>query len=602
MKNLTTSKHSTVLDTDTKKNNTKNTRWFRISAEKTALPEFDQLLNHYWGGSERRITRLTIRIIAVNSLALVMLLLGIFYLGQYQSNLIEAKLETFKTKVDLVSVALSEGAIENQQKSLLTTSKTSKTKIQLSYKKAQSMIKRFSLTMNQHILLFDDNGELIIDSKKLEKPNDNVNIAAFNLEEKTLNSIQILKKMAHSIIKLIPDQRILPTYQPINSTQANDYPDAARAIKGEESVSAWYSEDDNIFLTASTPLIYKGQLLGVILLTKDGKDIKKDISEVWFNVLITFLITSVFTILLSIYLSGTIAHPLKKLARSVEGVRKGKLNYTDIPDMSSRHDEIGELSIALRLMTEALWDRMDSIEGFAADVAHELKNPLTSLRSAVETVSIVKKKSDHKKLIDIILHDVERMDRLISDISNASRLDAELSREELNKIDLKQLLNKLLNVYKTPLERKKTSNEKWGNNVTINKISLLLSSNTDNEINVWGLEGRLEQVFQNLISNALSFAPENSSVKIKVIEKSSHITIIVEDEGTGIPKNDLNNIFEKFYSQRPKHEDYGKHSGLGLSICKQIITALGGNIFAENIKDNADNITGARFTVILNKA
>ena len=250
-------------------------------------------------------------------------------------------------------------------------------------------------------------------------------------------------------------------------------------------------------------------------------------------------------------------------------------------------------------MTAALYRRIEASENFAADVAHELKNPLTSLRSAVETASVVKKKSDRDKLMGIIMHDVERLDRLISDISNASRLDAELSREALQKVNLRSLLNNLVDAYKGPLDREDIR-DSWDNSVKIEGVTVTLSSETDRDIYIWGLEGRLEQVFQNLLTNALSFSPKRSKIVIHVTQKRKRAVITFEDEGPGIPENKLETIFERFYSQRPQHEAYGKHSGLGLSICMQIITALKGDMFAENVKNESGKITGARFTVILN--
>jgi two-component system sensor histidine kinase ChvG len=292
-------------------------------------------------------------------------------------------------------------------------------------------------------------------------------------------------------------------------------------------------------------------------------------------------------------LAGLIGHPLRKLARAAERIRASKGQDVTIPDMSHRRDEIGELSMALRDMTQALHDRMESIESFAADVSHELKNPLTSLRSAVETVSIVKSEEDRKKLLDIILHDVQRLDRLITDISKASRLDVELARDEMEEVDVRQLLENIVSGHKTPMER-------TGDHTDVHfPIKLDIPRNKD--LVTMGNYGRLTQVFENLISNALSFSPEDGVVTIRAIPSKDQIIIEVEDEGPGIPESKLEDIFERFYSERPKTEEYGKHSGLGLSITKQIISAHGGDIYAENVKAG-NQVTGACFTVILNAA
>jgi two-component system sensor histidine kinase ChvG len=585
--NLIKSRRSTASGTATAKN---HKRWFYLGTRRADLPEFDHILDLYWGGPERRITGLTVRIIGVNAIALIMLMVGTLYLGQYQNNLIEAKLETFKAEVDLVSAALSEGAIEPAQgpdgvKNVLVPDE------------AQRMVRRLSQTMQNRIMLFDEQGTMIADSRELTGADG----TGGEPPRRTFQSVQVLKDMAGFILKLLPDQQVLPVYPVIDSTSASDYPDADDALQGHGSMSAWNSRSGNVFLSTATPLHKDKQMAGVVLLTREATDIKRGVGEVWINILKVFGATLVATTLLSIYLSGVIASPLRKLANAAEGVRRGKANYADIPDLSDRHDEIGELSIALREMTQALWDRMDSIEGFAADVAHELKNPLTSLRSAVETAFLVKEKADREKLLQIIMHDVDRLDRLISDISRASRLDSELSREALHSVNLKAVLHSLLDAYKDPLKRKNDDRRFWATQVEANNIRVRLDCSSTEEIHVWGLEGRIAQVFENVLSNALSFTPSGGLVDIYVVPQARHVKVTIEDQGPGIPPGKLETIFERFYSERPEHEGYGRHSGLGLSICRQIVAALGGEIFAENATDAHGKITGARFTVILGK-
>jgi two-component system sensor histidine kinase ChvG len=300
------------------------------------------------------------------------------------------------------------------------------------------------------------------------------------------------------------------------------------------------------------------------------------------------------TVMLSIYLSGLISRPLQRLAFAAEAVRQGKGRYIEIPDMSHRNDEIGDLSLALRDMTYALFNRMDTIERFAADVAHEIKNPLTSLRSAVETVSRIKDEDNRKKLMDIIQHDVQRLDRLISDISSASRLDAELSRDEMGKVELGPLMYRLRDAYKKPLKR--GADEHDGDDT---KIALDMPEETG--LTVKGNSDRLAQVFGNLLSNALSFSPEDGRVFVRVSVQNDTIMVQVDDQGPGIPENKLQTIFERFYTERPQHEGYGNHSGLGLSISKQIVEAHSGQLWAENLRGDDGNIKGARFNVVLPK-
>ncbi len=593
-----------MSDTNTKKN--RRNRFF--SAIRHAPPqgskELDQILDLYWGGSERRITGLTLRIIAVNAIALVILMLGVLYLGQSQNNLIEAKLETFQAEIELVSAAISEGAVievPTKPASILDAPGTQK---QLDKDQATKMMRRMSKTMNKRIRLFANDGSLLADSHQLTGPGGVIQIVDLEPVDHSLYSIQIIKDVTTFIISFLPDRRILPRYPEIEITTAKQSSDAQNALNGRVSLSAWANKENRIILSAAAPIIIENEIMGGVLLTRLAKDIEEGIIDVWWDILRVFLGTLLVTILLSIYLSGAIARPLKRLARAAERIRSGHLSGDEIPDLSYRHDEIGELSIVLKDMTQALWQRMDSIERFAADVAHELKNPLTSLKSAVETAAIVKKKSDHEKLMNIIKHDAERLDRLITDISNASRLDTELSREAYEPTDIRKILHNLLDIYQNPLDRQKPFTK---DHVTVNlpqdDINIILDIQADDEdLNVYGIEVRLSQVFQNLLNNALSFSKPHSNIKIQASVRLNAIVITIEDEGRGIPENKLESIFERFYSERPDHEDYGRHSGLGLSICKQIIDAHSGRIFAENRKDLSGSILGAKFTVILTRA
>jgi len=555
----------------------------------------------YWGGPERRITGLTVRIIAVNAVALLFLLLGVLYVGQYQTSLIEAKLEAFGAEVELVAAAIAEGTISSYEKPSISPFAEPEIITNLNPAQARRMVRRLSSKMQQRIYVFDNEGHLVADSHNLVGEDGTIEIAPLEPIEETYYQATVLKNMIRFIMDLMPDRKVLPTYPETRSKNIQKYPDAYKAIKGGISISAWNDKNKDIFLSAAAPLTLGESIFGVVLLTKKGSDIEADIDEVWFNILKTFAVTLIVTILLSIYLSGVIARPLKKLANAADSVRKGKASFDQIPDLSGRHDEIGDLSVVLRDMTRALSERMDTIERFAADVSHELKNPLTSLRSAVETANIVKKPKDREKLMGIIMHDVERLDRLISDISNASRLDTELSREQFERINLRIVLNNLIDMYKNPLDRKQIGqDDNWQNEVEHKGIKIILNAHSNTDIFVWGLEGRITQIFENLLSNAISFSPEGSIIEITVTPLRNRVTITMEDQGPGIPENKIETIFERFYSERPEHEAYGAHSGLGLSICRQIMEAMGGQISASNIIGPTGEVTGACFTVILN--
>lgn len=388
----------------------------------------------------------------------------------------------------------------------------------------------------------------------------------------------------------------LPSYPERITTDFFYFPDTQAALSGTVTSTAWYKENGHIILTAAAPIQKIKQVMGVTLLIRDGTELERSIADVRVNVFRVFLGSLGITVMLSIYLSGLITKPLQRLARAAESIRRGKGRDIEIPDMSGRNDEIGELSIALHDMTQALWDRMDTIERFAADVSHEIKNPLTSLRSAVETARRVDNDESRKKLMDIIQHDVKRLDRLITDISSASRLDAELSREEMQEVDLVALLYSLRDAYKKPLSRTKEGDS------SDEDTSIRLDFAENTKILVRGNEDRLAQVFGNLLTNALSFSPEDGTVDVHILEENGQILIRVEDQGPGIPENKIETIFERFYTERPNHEDYGAHSGLGLSISRQIIEAHDGRIWAQNLYNDAGEITGARFNIVLNAA
>jgi two-component system sensor histidine kinase ChvG len=321
------------------------------------------------------------------------------------------------------------------------------------------------------------------------------------------------------------------------------------------------------------------------MVSTDGREIEDAPRRVRLGILKVFAVAAAITTLLSLYLAGTIARPIHRLAEAADRVRRSPGRQVAIPDFGRRKDEIGDLAEALRDMTNALWQRMDAIEHFAADVAHEIKNPLTSLRSAVETVARVEDPVQQKKLMSIILDDVQRLNRLITDISDASRLDAELSRAEGERIDLARLLQALADLHE--------------NTIGPEGPRLLLDVADRQSLEVMGIESRLVQVLRNLVANAVSFSPPGGRIRLACGRQGDMVRILVEDSGPGIPPGKLEAIFERFYSERPKAEKFGAHSGLGLSISKQIVEAQGGRIWAENIQDVLGEILGARFVILL---
>jgi len=539
---------------------------------------------------------LTVRILAVNIIAIMILGLGILYLGQYTDKLIQRELESLEVEARLFAAAIAEGAVRPVYQMTANPQDPPYEIEAIKPDLARKMVRRLGETGESRIRLYSIDGSVIADSHKIGGPGGVVQVE--NLRDGPVNFTleSLFSQSASRFLDLIPMQTKLPPYPAENVEDIFVFPDTQTALLGNVRASAWYQEEKNIILTAAAPVQKIKQVLGVAMLIRDGAQLENSIADIRVDVFRVFLGSLGISVMLSIYLSGLISRPLQRLATAAEAVRLGKGRQIKIPDMSGRQDEIGELSLVLRDMTQALWDRMDSIERFAADVAHEIKNPLTSLRSAVETASRVKDNESRRKLMDIIHHDVQRLDRLISDISSASRLDAELSREEMGRVDLQKLLFKLRDAYKKPMNRGKDSAEK------MDDTNIVLDIPKDQDLYVLGNEDRLNQVFGNLISNAISFSPPDGIVTVKIRPQKDYILVQVEDQGPGVPESKLNTIFERFYTERPHHEDYGSHSGLGLSISKQIVNAHGGRIWAENTTDPAGEITGARFNVILGAA
>lgn len=538
------------------------------------------------------------RILSVNIIAIMILGVGFLYLGQYTDSLIEAELESMRSEAKFISGALSEGAVRPVFKISPIPFEDPMEIEAVKPDFARRMVRRLGESGTSRIKLFSVDGSLLADTNELLGSKNTVQIEKLAERQKDLSINDLFDQSAARFLEIIPIQADLQKFPEDQLADIFTFTDAKEAMLGKISATGWKRENGRIILTAAAPIQKVKQVLGVAVLVRDGKELEKKIEEVRVDVFRVFLGSLGITVMLSIYLSGLIGRPLKKLALAAEDVRLGKGGkgrYVEIPDMSDRGDEIGELSLVLRDMTQALRDRMDTIERFAADVSHEIKNPLTSLRSAVETAARITDDHSRKKLMDIIHHDVQRLDRLISDISSASRLDAELSREEMSTVDLTSLLYRLRDAYKKPLDRAEGKDDDTNDKVTVNIP-------TDVQTLIRGNEDRLAQVFGNIISNALSFSPDDGVVKIEVVNTDQHVQIHIQDQGPGIPDSKIDAIFERFYTERPDHEDYGSHSGLGLSISKQIIDAHSGQIWAENIRDKNGKRIGAKFIVALEPA
>ncbi len=531
----------------------------------------------------RRLSPLTRRILAVNVLALGLLGLGLLYLGEYQQSLVDAQLDALRTQGQVFAAALGEGAVidslgEGEQ--LLPAL-------------GRQMMQRLVEPTHTRARLFDAEGKLIADSRALSGPGGLVQINELPPPDDTPLAEKVAAAVYDWLMALLPGERRYPAYREAARQSAGDYQEVQAALAGDIASAVRSARDGGgnlLMLSVAVPVQRYRQVLGAVLLSTDSAEIDQAVRGVRFEILKVFLIALGVTVLLSIYLAGTIGRPIRRLAAAAERVRRGHGRQVLIPDFTRRGDEIGDLSGAFREMTGALWARMDAIERFAADVAHEIKNPLTSLRSAVETAARVDDPHKQRKLLAVVLEDVQRLDRLITDISDASRLDAELSRVELEPVLIGRMLETLVDVHQ------ETADER--------APRLMLSlpgpvGTAAGDLAVLGIEGRLVQVFRNLIANALSFSPPGAALRIAALRQGTWVVITVEDEGPGLPDGKLEAIFERFYSERPAGEKFGTHSGLGLSISKQIVEAHRGTIRAENRRDPTGRVIGARFTVRL---
>ena len=540
------------------------------SAEQQSVPQHETRVARI---EERHglFSPLTWRILAVNALALFVLVAGILYLGRYKQELIHSELEAMAVQAEMYAAALSTSAVGQGDDA------TNRVKLEV----AREMVRRLVGITGARARLFGANGQLIADSRNVRT----FGSGAVQAEELPAPGeddqlAEIMRKLTEGILSLFEGEQPLPLYVDPPVASASDYPEVRAALAGYSRGVVRVDSQGRRVLSVSVPVQRFKQVLASIMLTKNGDAIENALHAVRLDILKIFVFAFGITVLLSIYLAGVITRPLNRLARAAERVRRSKNRQFTIPDLSDRRDEIGDLSTTLRDMTETLWDRMDAIERFAADVAHEIKNPLTSLRSAVETATRLKDPERQRRLMEIIAEDVQRLDRLISDISDYSRMDSELSRAETEEVDLRVLLQTLCELYNADADGPP------------------VKASVPENLIVPALESRLVQVFRNLISNAITFTPEGGSVRVRAWRDKDQAVVTVEDDGPGIPPGKEEAIFNRFYTERPSGEKFGQHSGLGLSISKRIAGAHNGDLTATNrILDG--EVKGAIFTLRL---
>jgi two-component system, OmpR family, sensor histidine kinase ChvG len=546
---------------------------------------------------------LTARIALINILGLVILALGILYFNQYRQSLINARVQSLMVQGQIIAAAIAGSAtadtssivinpdqLDDKTQGDQTFQDQTNLDFPISPETAGPVLRRLLANTTIRAQIIDSGGNLLVDSMSLYGGNE---IIENNISQPEQTKLQTAWKfIAKPIDKLFAYDYPIHLEYGMDNNQA--IPEVAAALNGATVSVVRLNVNHEIIVLVSVPVQRFRQVLGALVLSTKGGEIDAVISAERRVVLLTFGFAALVALLLSALLAGTIAQPIRRLSAAAVRVRRGINKRVEIPDFTSRKDEIGQLSGSLRDMTTALYQRIEAIEAFAADVSHELKNPLTSLRSAVETLSFVKTDEQRSRLIEIVVHDVKRMDRLITDISDASRLDAELARAEIHPVDLAKLLGSIVGL----------ANE----TAKANHAEILLvvqpvtdKHNAETKYQVLGNDSRLGQVFRNLIDNARSFTAEGTKITTRLRRIGENVEIRVEDSGPGIQPENLERVFERFYTDRP-HQSFGRNSGLGLAISRQVVDAHKGRIYAENRLGKADEngqkpILGARFVV-----
>ena len=540
---------------------------------------------------------LTRRIVSLNIAGLLALVASVLYLSQFRAGLIDARAQSLLVQGEIIAGAIAASATVQTNTITIDPDRLLDLKPGESYGADEYSPLDFPINPERvapvlHTLIsptktrariYDPNGGLILDSRNLE------NVLRFELPPPSKPGIV---ERAMIAVRTWLNRGDLPLYRELGPENGNGYEEVVSALKGEKRSMVRVNSRGEVIVSVAVPVQRSRTIHGALMLSTQGDDIDQMVTAERLAILKVGGVASLVMMLLSLLLASTIAGPVRRLADSAERVRYRIKTRVEIPDFTRRRDEIGHLSGAIRDMTDALYNRIEAIEMFAADVAHELKNPLTSLRSAVETLPLARNENSRARLLEVIEHDVKRLDRLISDISDASRLDAELQRQDVAPVDLRRLLTTLSTV---------ANETRLGNAIAV-EVRFEGRSSTDT-FSVPGHDSRLGQVISNLLVNAQSFSNAGGKVRIVCRRVRSEIEIVIDDDGPGIREDALERIFERFYTDRP-HQGFGQNSGLGLSISKQIIEAHGGRIWAENRSGslNADGeatIAGARFVVRL---
>ncbi|WP_244623969.1 MULTISPECIES: sensor histidine kinase [unclassified Bosea (in: a-proteobacteria)] len=555
--------------------------------------------------SGRAASSLTRRIVVLNLAGLVALLVGFLYLNQFREGLIEARVQSLLTQGEIIAGAIAASATVETDTIAIDPDKLLQMQagesgaiaedpldFSINPEKVAPLLRRLVTPTKTRARIYDKDGMLTLDSRNLYSRGD---ILRLDLPRIGESDEPPLLERTWNLLRNRLGRADVPAYDDFANANGRSYTEVARALAGSPASVVRVNTRGETIVSVAVPVQRFRAVRGALLLSTQGGDIDAVIASERYAIFQVFAVAAGVMIILSVLLAGTIAEPIRKLADAAQRVRRGVKSREEIPDFSSRHDEIGHLSGSFREMTQALYNRMEAIERFAADVAHELKNPLTSLRSAVETLPLAKNEDSRSRLLAVIRHDVKRLDRLITDISDASRLDAELARDDAAPLDVAQLIEAVVSV-QNQIRRE-------GQPVVELAVDRRGQRPGADPFRVLGHDSRLGQVFVNLIENARSFSPADKPVRVKLSRVAGDVLITIEDDGPGIPPHALERIFERFYTDRPE-SGFGQNSGLGLSISRQIVEAHRGTVRAENRyaseqSEGGDKRLGARFIVRL---
>ena len=589
------SEETKISDSGIKPSNSKRMKKSPISRFFRRIKRFFELV---------LFSNLTMLIVILNIAALVGLMFGIMLLNQTRDVVVDARLDSLTTQGKIIAGAIAASATADTNSILIDPEKLMELQagesisargegsdnwdFPINPERVSPLLRRIITPATTRARIYDRDANLLLDSRQLYSSGQ---VLSYNLPTISDDDQSWYERFSNWLSGLIFGNDI-PQDSEMSGGNGMAYPEVMKAIDGTPATAQRRSRQGELIVSVAVPIQRSHTVVGVLLLSTVGSDIDNIVRNERLGILKIFAVIAAVMLVLSLFLASTIATPLRKLAAAADRVRNGTNKRVEIPDFSSRQDEVGHLSTSIRDMTDALYMRIEAIERFAADVSHELKNPLTSLRSAVETLPLAKTDETRARLLEVIQHDVRRLDRLITDISDASRLDAELAREASQEVNIQTLLDSIVLAAREVRKNK-----------AVAKIEFDVEPLSGNKrYVVAGHDLRLGQVVSNLIENARSFIPvDNGIIRIKMKMSGHNIILTVEDNGPGIGAENIERIFERFYTDRPGAESFGQNSGLGLSISRQIIEAHEGTLTAENIIDpnNKDHLLGARFIIKL---